>query len=71
MYGEGNMCAIDMRDGDAPPGSWSTSCMRGHSRDPRGPAGTIVLASDGGVAQGKTRALRRAEAGSRTGSYYR
>jgi hypothetical protein len=65
---EGSMCAVAKREGAAPPGSWTASRTKGHFRNPGGPAGSIGLVADGGVAQGRTGALRRAEAGSRTGS---
>ncbi len=65
---EGIMCAVAMRDGDAPPGSWTASRMKGLSRNLGEPAGSVGEAADGGAAQGVTVAQRRAEAGSRTGS---
>ena len=62
---EGRVCAVVMRDGDAPPGSWTASHAKGQRRNPGGPAGTVGLVADGGVARGRTEASRRAEAGSR------
>jgi hypothetical protein len=70
-YSEGRVCAVDMRDGVAPPGSRTASRAKGRLRNPGGPVGSVGLVADGGAEQGKTRALLRAEAGSRTGSYYR
>jgi hypothetical protein len=67
---EGIMCTVAMRDGVAPPGSWTAPCTKGLSRNLGEPAGAVGEYADGGTAQGLTRALRRAEAGSRTGSYY-
>ena len=69
--GEGSMCVVAMRDSVAPPGSRTASRGKGYSRNPGGPAGSVETVNDGGVARGATGALRRAEAGSRTGSYYR
>lgn len=65
---EGSMCAVAMRDGVAPPGSWTASCLKGLSRNLGEPAGSVDEVADGGAAQGVTGARRRAEAGSRTGS---
>lgn len=65
---EGNMCTVVMRDGDAPLGTWTTSCMEGLSRNLGEPTGSVVEIGDGGAARGVTEALRRAEVGSRTGS---
>ena len=64
---EGNMCAVAMRDGDAPPGSWAASRAKGHHREPGDPTGTIGMVTDGGSSRGKTEATSRAEVGSRTG----
>ena len=38
---EGSMCAVAMRDGAAPPGSWTASRTKGHLRNPGVPAGSI------------------------------
>ena len=65
---EGSMCAVDKRDGVAPPGSWSASRSKGQLRDPGDPVGSVGLSTGGGAERGKTEALRRAETGSRTGS---
>jgi hypothetical protein len=65
---EGSMCAVAMRDGDAPPGSWAVSCMEGHRRNRRGPTGSAGLVSGGGEWRGCAEAALRAEVGSRTGS---
>jgi hypothetical protein len=62
---EGRVCAVGKRDGDAPPGSWVASGTKGRRRNPGGPAGAIGMVADGGVARGRTEALRRAEVGSR------
>src|SRR5215472_10841920 len=35
---EGRVCAVVMRDGDAPPGSWTASRSKGCRRNPRGPS---------------------------------
>ena len=67
---EGSMCTTEMRGGVAPPGSRTVSCTKGRHRNPGDPAGSDGLVAVGGVAQGKTGAHRRAEAGSRIGSYY-
>ena len=64
---EGSMCAVAMRDGDAPPGSKAASRTKGHRRDPGGPIGTVGEVADGGEARGQTRASHRAEVGRRTG----
>jgi len=63
---EGRVCAVAMRDGDAPPGSWTASRSKGCHRNPGGPAGSVALVGDGGAARGESGVLRRAEAGSRT-----
>jgi hypothetical protein len=68
---EGRVCAVAKRDGDAPPGSWTASRTKGCRRNPGGPAGAVGMVTDGGVAQGRTEVLRRAEAGSRIDPYYR
>jgi hypothetical protein len=65
---EGFMCAVDMRDGDAPPGSWSASCTNGVCRNLGEPIGSGDDVVVGGAARGVTGVLRRAEIGSRTGS---
>jgi hypothetical protein len=65
---EGSMCAVAMRDGDAPPGSWTASCLEGHRRNRRGPTGSAGLVSGGGGWRGTAAAAFRAEVGSRTGS---
>ena len=70
-YSEGRVCAVVTRDGVAPPGSRTASRAKGRLRNPGGPVGSVELVADGGAGRGKTRALLRAEAGSRTGSYYR
>ena len=67
---EGHVCTIAKRDGDAPPGSRTASRTKGPRRNPRGPAGAVGMVTDGGVARGRTEALRRAEAGSRIDPYY-
>ena len=67
-YSEGRMCAVDKREGVAPPGSWTASRAKGQIRDPGDPAGAVRHFADGEAARGKTGALLRAEAGSRTGS---
>ena len=64
---EGSMCVIDMRDGDAPPGSKAASCMEGFRRNLRGPTGSAGLVSGGGRWRGVAEAAIRAEVGSRTG----
>ena len=64
--GEGSMCIVDMRDGDAPPGSRTASCVKGYLRDPGGPTGSTGLVIGGGLAQGRTGVPVRAEVGSRT-----
>jgi hypothetical protein len=58
MTVEGRMCAVAMRDGDAPPGSWTASRAKGQRRNPGGPAGSVGLVADGGVARGRTEAPR-------------
>jgi len=70
-FSEGSMCIVVKRDGDAPPGSRTSSRVKSHPRDPGDPAGSIGLVTGGGAWQGITGAMCRAEAGSRTGSYYR
>ena len=65
---EGNMYAVAMRDGNAPPGSWSASRTKGLCRNLGEPTGSVDDVVDGGAARGVTGALRRAEVGSRTGS---
>ena len=65
---EGIMCTVATRDGVAPPGSWTVSCTKGLSRNLGEPAGSVDEAVDGGTVRGVTIVLRRAEAGSRTGS---
>jgi len=44
---EGRVCTVVMRDGDAPPGSWTASRAKGRRWNPRGPAGSVALVSDG------------------------
>ena len=68
VNGEGNMCVVAMRDGVTSPESGTASCTKGHLRNPGDPAGSVGLVTGGGAARGETRARRRAEAGSRTGS---
>ena len=63
---EGHVYAVDMQDGDAPPGSWIASRTKGHRRDPGDPAGAVGIAADGGSSRGKTEVASRAEVGSRT-----
>ncbi len=63
---EGRVCAVAKLDGDASPGSWTASRIKGRRRNPGGPAGAVGMVADGGGAQGKTEASRRAEAGIRT-----
>ena len=67
-YSEGSMGIVARREDVAPPGSWITSRMEGHLRNPGGPTGSLGLVAEGGVAQGRTGVRRRAEVGSRTGS---
>ena len=67
-YSEGRVCAVDTRDGDAPPGSRTVPRAKGRLRNPGDPVGSVGLVVDGGAERGKTRALLRAETGSRTGS---
>ena len=67
---EGSMCAVAMRDGDAPPGSWTASRRKGQRREPGDPTGSVGLVADGGSSRGMTEAADRAEVGSRTGPYY-
>jgi len=68
LYSEGRVCAVDTRDGDAPPGSRTASRAEGRFRNPGGPVGSANMVAGGGAERGKTRALLRAETGSRTGS---
>jgi hypothetical protein len=63
---EGRVCAVAKLDGDASPGSWTASRIKGRRRNPGGPAGAVGMVADGGVARGRTEAPRRAEAGIRT-----
>lgn len=70
-YSEGNMCIVAKQDDVAPPESRTGSRTKGRLRDPGGPAGSVGLIAKGGVGQGKTRVSYRAEAGNRTGPYYR
>lgn len=65
---EGSMCTVVKRDGDAPPGSRTSSCMEGYCRNWRGPTGSVGLVSGGGQLQGTAGAEVRAEVGSRTGA---
>ncbi len=65
---EGRVCAVAMRDGVAPPGSRTVPRAKGRLRNPGDPVGSVRLVADGGAERGKTRALLRAETGSRTGS---
>ena len=65
---EGIMCAVAMRDGDAPPGSKAASRTKGDHRNMRGPTGSAGLVSGGGGWRGAAGATLRAEVGSRTGS---
>ncbi len=65
---EGSMCITEMRGGATPPGSRTVSRTKGRHRNPGDPAGSDGMVTVGGVAQGKTGAHRRAEAGSRIGS---
>src|SRR5256712_14160705 len=51
---EGSMCAVAMRDGDAPPGSQAASRTQSHRRDPGDPIGTVGVVADGGEARGQT-----------------
>jgi len=55
---EGSMCIVVMRDDVAPPGSWAASRMKGHLRNPGGPAGSIGMVPDGGASRGMTVATR-------------
>jgi len=64
--GEDSMCIVDMRDGDAPSGSTTASCVKGYLRDPGGATGSTGLVIGGGLAQGRTGVPVRAEVGSRT-----
>ncbi len=63
---EGSMCAVAMRDGDAPPGSQAASRTKSHLRDPGGPIGAVGVVTDGGEARGQTGVSHRAEVGRRT-----
>ena len=63
---EGSMCAVAMRDGDAPPGSKAASRTNSRLWDPGGPTGTVGVVTDGGEARGQTRASHRAEVGRQT-----
>ena len=65
---EGSMCAVAMRDGVAPPGSWITSCLEGHRWNRRDPTGSAGMVSGGGGRRGAATVAFRAEVGSRTGS---
>jgi len=68
---EDSMCTVARRDGDAPPGSRAILCTKSHFRDWRDPAGSADVVTGGDVRRGRTGALRRAEAGSRTDLYCR
>jgi hypothetical protein len=70
-YNEGRMCIVAMRDDATPPESRNASHTKGRLRDPGGPVGSVGLIAGGGTKQGKTGVSCRAEAGSRTGLYYR
>jgi hypothetical protein len=65
---EGSMCIVDMRDGDASPGSWSASRTNGRYRNPRDPVGSGGVVAAGDDARGKTEVRHRAETGGRIGS---
>ena len=65
---EGSMCAVAMRDGDAPPGSKARPRTEGDHRNMRDPTGAAGLVSSGGGRRGKPEAVVRAEVGGRTGS---
>lgn len=69
-YSQGRVCVVDKRDGVAPPGSRTAPRAKGRLRNPGDPVGSVDLVVDGGAGRGETRATLRAEAGSRTGSYY-
>ena len=68
MEVEGCMCAVVMRDGDAPPRSRTASGTEGRRRNPGGPTGATGVVARGGAMRGKTIAMHRAEVGSRTRS---
>ena len=57
---ESSMCAIVMRDGDAPPGSWTASRTKGRRREPRDPIRSVELVAGGGASRGKGPARGRA-----------
>jgi hypothetical protein len=63
---EGHVYAVDMQDGDAPPGSWVASRTKGRRRDPGDPTGAASIVAGGESPRGKTEAASRAEVGSRT-----
>jgi hypothetical protein len=67
---EGRVCAVVLRDGDAPP-VVDPSRSKGRHRNPGGPVGSVAMVGDGGAVRGESGVLRRAEAGSRTDLYYR
>ena len=54
---EGRVYAVAKRDGDAPPGSWVASRIKSRRPNPGGPAGTVGVVADGGVARGRTVAV--------------
>jgi hypothetical protein len=63
---EGQVYAIVMREGDAPPGSWDASRAKGRRWDPGDPTGAVSIVADGEAPRGKAEAAKRAEVGSRT-----
>ena len=67
-FNEDIMCITVRRGGIAPPGSKTASRIKGYLRDLGDPTGSVR--KDGGAWQGKTGAMRRAEVGNRTDSYY-
>lgn len=52
---EGRACTVAMRDGDASPGSTSTSRTKGRHRDPGDPTGCAELVAGGGAIAKETR----------------
>ena len=62
---EGQVYAVVMRDGDAPPGSRIAARAKGRRRDPGDPTGAVGMVADGDSPRGKTEGASRAEVGSR------
>ena len=56
---EGSMCIVGMRDGVAPPESWTASRTKGHFRNPGDPAGSVGVVATGVQREGRPE--RRAE----------